>query len=221
MRETWRGTNVKIKERDSYYCNLKLFLIYLVICGHTIEGLIDSSAVAAQTYQVIYSVHMPLFLFLSGLFLKDGTSCLRQMKQMFLYYGVIQGVTVLAGRAAGLSLSLGIPVWHLWYLLSFGCMAGLGWCWYGLVGRFPLSKVGTNTLWTYLLHAPLIKLLEHLRLSKQVRILISPFVAVFILLFLYKLFQWRNPLCALPASGQKNSTRGKTNKTIQVAGWKR
>lgn len=338
-----QGADVKIKERDSYYCNLKLLLLFLVVYGHTIEGFIDSFETAAQLYRVIYAVHMPLFLFLSGLFLKDGTSCLRQMKQMFFYYGAIQSVTVLVGRAAGVSFRLGTPVWHLWYLLSLGCMAALGWCWYALAGRliwlnrgivkivliavaimgvclvgecpivgrwmslsrticflpyflsglfcpreipwerwgfrmlglaglicflgiylnwgcrmpvglfyqadsyqavgvpetgaflrllylcmgfalgvfllaftsrrrFPFSKVGADTLWIYLLHAPLVKLFGYPGISEQVKILISPFIAIFVMLFLYKLFQWRHPMYALPTVkkiGQKRSNDGR------------
>ena len=331
MSEMGQGTDVKIKERDSYYCNLKLLLLFLVIYGHTIEAFIDISEAAAQLYRIIYSVHMPLFLFLSGLFLKDGTSCLRQMKQMFYYYVAIQSVTVLMGRAVGLSFSLGTPVWHLWYLLSLGCMAALGWFWYELAGRliwlnqgivkivlivsailgaclvgecsaigrwmslsrticflpyflmglfcpreipwerwgvhmlglaglicflgiylnwgyrmpvelfyqadsykvvgvseagaflrllylgmgfalgafllaftprqrFLFSKAGADTLWIYLLHAPLVKLFGYLGISEQVRILISPFIAIFVMLFLYKLFQWRHPMYALPTA---------------------
>lgn len=330
MSGKWLSSGVKIKERDSYYCNLKLLLIFCVVYGHIIEGIIDSSAAAAQLYRIIYAVHMPLFLFLSGLFLKDGTSCLRQMKQMFLYYGAIQSVTVLMGRAAGLSLSLGTPVWHLWYLLSLGCMAALGWCFYELAGRFiwlnrgivkivlvvfailvaclvgecsvigrwmslsrticflpyfltglfcpreipwerwgsrilglaglmcfsvlylnwgcrmPVelfyqadsyqavgvpetgaflrllylcmgfalgafllaftprrrflfSKAGADTLWIYLLHAPLVKLFAYPVTSEQVGLIIAPFIAVCVIMFLYKLFQWRHPVYALPA----------------------
>ena len=337
-----QDTDVKIKERDSYYCNLKLFLLFLVVYGHAIEGSIDSSETAAQLYRTIYAVHMPLFLFLSGLFLKDGTSCLRQMKQMFFYYGVIQSVTVMVGRAAGASLSLGTPVWHLWYLLSLGCMAAWGWCFYELAGRFiwlnrgivkiglialailgsclvgecsaigrwmslsrticflpyflagifcpreipwerwgsrmlglaglmcfsviylnwgcsmpvelfyqadsyqavgvpetgaflrllylcmgfalgaflqaftprrrfPFSKVGADTLWIYLLHAPLVKLFGYLGIAEQVGPLVSLFVAVFVILLLYKLFQWRHPLYALPTVKNLEQKRRKNS----------
>lgn len=341
MGETGQRIDFKIKERDSYYCNLKILLIFLVVYGHTIEGLIDSSEAAAQIYRIIYAVHMPLFLFLSGLFLKDGISCLRQMKQMFYYYGVIQSMTVLVGREAGLSFSLGTPVWHLWYLLSLGCMAALGWFWYELAGRliwlnrgivkigliiaailgaclvgecsvigrwmslsrticflpyfltglfcpremtwerwgfrmlglaglmcflgiylnwgcrmpvelfyqadgykavgvpeigaflrllylcmgfvlgafllaytprrrFPFSKAGADTLWIYLLHAPLVNLFGYLGISEQVGLLISPFIAVFVILFLYKLFQWRHPLYALPTVDKGIGKKGWT-----------
>ena len=72
-----------IKERDAVYCNLKLFLIFLVIYGHMIEGRIYEDAVLMQIYRMIYSFHMPLFLFLSGLFLTDFAGCFRQMKKCF------------------------------------------------------------------------------------------------------------------------------------------
>ena len=323
---------LRIKQREALYCNVKLLLIFMVIYGHMIESMIDSVEPLAQVYRVIYSVHMPLFLFLSGFFLKSRLSCLRQAKQMLLYYGTCQSAVVLVGRMLGIQLSLGIPVWLLWYLLSLSCMAALGWLWYvaaerwewlnhvvakivllnlavilactagewsavgrwlslsrticflpyflagmfcpadvnwknrragmaGLIGlavylllyfgsgravptmlfyqadsystlgleqgvllrlicmllaaalgltiltlvpdrRFAFSKLGTDTLGIYLLHGPMIKILEQMWIPMHVWIALSPFLAMYMVYFLYKLFQWQRPLYSLPTVKQ-------------------
>lgn len=323
-----QDTGVKIKQREAFYCNMKLLLIFMVVYGHLLEGIMDNAEPLEQIYRGIYSVHMPLFLFLSGLFLKNRTGCVRQMRQAFLYYAVCQTAVVAVGRVLGQQMSIGTPVWHLWYLLSLGCMAGLGWCWFvlterwqqidrgtvkaalltvsvlialavgkypavgrwlslsrtfcflpfflagvfcsenmdwksvrtkivGLAGlgvwlfmylmwgreipialfyqadsydtlgisqgvrlrmicillavflglfllafvpnrRLPFSKVGADTLWIYLLHAPFVKLFELIELPWHVQIAVAPVLAVCIILFLYKLFQWKHQLYCLP-----------------------
>lgn len=102
-----QDAGVKIKQREAFYCNMKLFL------------------------------------FLSGLFLKNRAGCARQMKQVLLYYAVCQTAVVVVGRVLGQQMSIGTPVWHLWYLLSLGCMAGLGWCWFVLAERWKQLDRGT------------------------------------------------------------------------------
>lgn len=47
----------------------KLLLIFMVVYGHLLEGIMDNAEPLMQIYRIIYSVHMPLFL--SGLFLKS------------------------------------------------------------------------------------------------------------------------------------------------------
>lgn len=49
---------------------LKLFLIVLVVVGHCIEPTRYINSVSGWLYSVIYSFHMPLFVFLSGYFAK-------------------------------------------------------------------------------------------------------------------------------------------------------
>ena len=364
MKTAGQETELRIKQREAFYCNVKLLLMFMVVYGHMIEGMIDSVEPLMQIYRVIYSVHMPLFLFLSGLFLKSRTGCLRQAKQMLLYYGVCQTAVVVLGRMAGEQLRLDTPVWTLWYLLSLACMAGVGWCWYaaterwqwlnngavktmllilavllaceagkwtfvgrwlslsrticflpyflagmfcpagvnwkhrsirliGLVGlgvylmlylglgrhiptkmfyqadsygelalfkawdgrmaihtmmrsnygilnieqgrflrlicmmmalalglgimtlmserRFPFSKLGADTMGIYLLHAPLVKLLEQMALTTHIWIALSPFLAVYMIYLFYKLFQWRRSLYSLTTV--KKEERGAETET--------
>lgn len=64
-----------IKLREAKYCNLKLFLIFLVIYGHLIEPRIWESNILMEQYRWIYLIHMPLFSFLSGLFINKEKDC--------------------------------------------------------------------------------------------------------------------------------------------------
>lgn len=110
-----------VKLRQAGYCNLKLFLIYLVVNGHWIENRVGNPLLLEQ-YQVIYLVHMPLFAFLSGLFTKSTRGCQGQLKKLVPIYIAAQGVYVLTGGAQVFT-----PFWHLWYLLSCCFWTGLAW----------------------------------------------------------------------------------------------
>lgn len=122
---------MKLKQRDADYCNLKFLLIFLVVYGHLIEGRLEESMLCNQIYRIIYTVHMPLFCFLSGFFMKGEAGCLRSMKQMFSYYVILQAAIVIwAALYSKGGYSFFVPVWHLWYLLSLGCMAASGFFWY-------------------------------------------------------------------------------------------
>ena len=55
-----------LRLRDAKYCNLKLFLIFIVLYGHWIEPQTEHSAILLQVYRLIYAFHMPLFFVLSG-----------------------------------------------------------------------------------------------------------------------------------------------------------
>lgn len=62
------------KERVAYYDNMKAILILLVVVGHFIndfKGCVDIHAITVAAAW-IYTFHMPVFLFISGLF---ATSC--------------------------------------------------------------------------------------------------------------------------------------------------
>ncbi|MCD8368568.1 MAG: hypothetical protein LUC48_11240 [Clostridiales bacterium] len=107
-----------IKQRAAYLCNVKLFLLVLVVLGHSME---QTGMKGNLLYRLIYLFHMPLFAFVSGLHLKTVKFCLRQAKTALLIYLLIQGGLVLLDR----SQTLTTPYWHLWYLLSL--------CWWSLL----------------------------------------------------------------------------------------
>lgn len=297
-----------IRRRDAAYCNLKLLLIFLVVYGHLIESKIGQSSVFALQYKIIYLFHMPLFVFLSGLFLTTSKQCLAQGRRMLGWYLGIQGTLSLLWPE---QYTLSLPYWHLWYLLSFACWCALGWllclrpqgriskglllalsvgiaCWAGTVPkigrpfslsrtlvflpfflaglfcprevpwrrlrllglggltlgiaayrklkpvsvyflyhaapytgsagwtarlwalaaglglglflltwtpelRLPCSKIGNDTFWIFLLHAPLVRELRKLPLEWWS----APLLAAGVVWLLFKLFQWWGPMCAI------------------------
>ena len=105
-----------VRVRNAYYCNVKLFLMWLVVFGHWIEPEIYTDPGRYGLYRLIYRVHMPLFVFLSGLFVKDRAGALRQLRRMGPVYALCQGIAVLLGKTPWQT-----PWWVLWYLLSLCC----------------------------------------------------------------------------------------------------
>ncbi len=59
-----------IKERIYKFDNIKLLSILLVVVGHVIEPYTGKSDMFKSLFIFIYSFHMPLFIFISGLFQK-------------------------------------------------------------------------------------------------------------------------------------------------------
>ncbi len=112
-----------LKERSAFFCNLKALLIFLVVYGHLIETRLYDSSLLMWLYRMIYAVHMPLFAFLSGMFLKEAKACMAQMKSTLCSYIVFQLLYLAAARRLGECFF--IPYWHLWYLLSLSCWAGI------------------------------------------------------------------------------------------------
>lgn len=69
---------------------------------------------------------MPLFVFLSGLFLNDATACLHQIKRFIPLYILCQSIAYLFGAASDAAT----PWWIFWYLFSYCTWAGLGILWF-------------------------------------------------------------------------------------------
>lgn len=57
-------------KRIALWDNLKLFLIFLVVLGHVTFDYFDTSQMFRTMSTVIYTFHMPAFVFISGLFCK-------------------------------------------------------------------------------------------------------------------------------------------------------
>ena len=132
-----------VKLRDARFCNLKLLLIFLVIYGHLIEPGIYQSEVLMTQYKWIYLFHMPLFSFLSGLFLNDRKACGRQFIKMLTLYIVLPTLAVILGNGKVKPLT---PYWHLWYLLSYSVWAALSWLWFRFCGNKGKFAILTLTV---------------------------------------------------------------------------
>ena len=56
-----------IKERDYLWDNIKAFLITTVVVGHVLPALNLTALVSQGVTYIIFSFHMPAFVFVSGL----------------------------------------------------------------------------------------------------------------------------------------------------------
>ena len=69
------------KERIALWDNTKFLLMILVVVGHFINRNLGSSHLYQSMYLFIWSFHMPLFIFVSGLFHKN-----RNIKEKVISY---------------------------------------------------------------------------------------------------------------------------------------
>lgn len=139
----------ELKEREAYYCNLKLFLLFFVVLGHWIEPYTGLSPWVHSVYRVIYTVHMPLFVFLSGTFLTSPERAKNQAVDALSCYLAAQTIVILTGRLLGFSFRLSVPYWHLWYLLSLSLWSWALWMlerWGRLSGRPLWVRAGAVLL---------------------------------------------------------------------------
>lgn len=113
-----------VKLREANYCNLKLLLIFLVIYGHWIELSIHDNEFLMLQYRTIYYFHMPVFVFLTGLFLRGEGECIRQIRRLGPIYLICQTGAVLFGTDPR------EPYWILWYLFSVCIWSILGALWF-------------------------------------------------------------------------------------------
>lgn len=100
---------------------LKGAAILLVVIGHALEGLLTSQ-LNYYLYSVIYSFHMPLFVFLAGLYAKsnlterDAANIVKRIVLPFVVFQIAytQYVQFVPGWVYG-PLQ---PYWILWFLVS-------------------------------------------------------------------------------------------------------
>ena len=75
------------KERIAYFDNLRAILIFLVVFGHFCEISMPYSDHAKVVRYVIYVFHMPLFVFVSGLFNRNNDTK-RCVSRAFGFYAI-------------------------------------------------------------------------------------------------------------------------------------
>lgn len=131
------------KVRDVYICNVKALLMFLVIMGHLLECRLENEAICLL-YKLIYSIHMPLFAYITGLGAGSMGKCKRQCIASLQCYLVVQSIVMLyVGISRGSSCQLFTPYWHLWFLLAM--------VWWSLGGWLCLYCQQKGIPWTALL----------------------------------------------------------------------
>lgn len=111
------------KARDSYFDNLRGFLIICVIIGNSLEYINPTSIDPHYLILSLYMFHMPLFTFISGYFCSKSKRSTKEkvidtvkiylFAQIFYYF-----FNLIISKNYGLKFELLKPSWTLWYLLA-------------------------------------------------------------------------------------------------------
>ncbi|WP_088052109.1 acyltransferase family protein [Virgibacillus dakarensis] len=111
-------------ERNAFFDNAKLALIFLVVFGHMIQPFTNGSNDINTLYTWIYTFHMPAFIFLSGFFAKGSGNkayVLKLAKKLILPYLIFQllytAFYFFIGKDDWQS-GVFYPQWSLWFLFS-------------------------------------------------------------------------------------------------------
>ncbi len=113
------------KTRDAYIDNVKGVLIFLVVLGHMVNPFIDSERGYKTTFDFIYAFHMPLFIFISGMFsraMRTSEAIKRYLPTIllpfFLFHLLYELSDILIrGEPSYYTKNLQ-PYWIMWYLWS-------------------------------------------------------------------------------------------------------
>lgn len=112
------------KTRNYYFDNVKFLLIFLVVTGHIIEPMIENFLWLKSLYVIIYSFHMPMFVFISGYFSKniENTHIAKRITHYVLPYMIFQLLYSLFNiyilKAPNAFITFIAPYWIMWYMFS-------------------------------------------------------------------------------------------------------
>ena len=114
-----------IKDRDYFFDNARAFLIFLVVFGHLLQPYTSEDKFLSALYLLIYSFHMPTFLFISGYFAKnlDKPHYLEKIAKKLLvpyiiFFAFFSIYYYLTGKEDAIQLDPFNPVFALWFLLT-------------------------------------------------------------------------------------------------------
>ncbi len=78
------------KTRDYLFDNYKAFLIFMVVLGHFVELASDDNLFLECVKWMVFSFHMPAFVFVSGYFSKKKSSFLKLIRRLMVPYLVFE-----------------------------------------------------------------------------------------------------------------------------------
>lgn len=112
-------------KRLYFFDNAKYILIVLVLVGHFFEVILDQNELAKSLYILIYTFHMPAFIFIAGYFSNINYNLknylLKIFKELLIPYFIFQLLYQSFDALLNdfnLSLNFKKPYWILWFLLS-------------------------------------------------------------------------------------------------------
>ncbi|MDO4473523.1 MAG: acyltransferase family protein [Eubacteriales bacterium] len=108
-------------KREYLFDNYKVLLILMVVMGHFIEPCTDNNTFLYELKWIIFSVHMPAFVFVSGYFSKKDPSMKKLVKGLVIPYFVYEIIyyllyTFVLHKSTGLYFAR--PKFSLWYLMA-------------------------------------------------------------------------------------------------------
>lgn len=105
-------------EREYQYDNMKFILILLVVFGHLLEYI--RGDISENIYRIIYTFHMPVFVFISGYFAKFKKK--KIIFQLLIPYLVLQTIYIFFDckiiSSSDIVIQYVTPYWLLWFILT-------------------------------------------------------------------------------------------------------
>lgn len=117
-------TGLNKNQRIYKWDNLKFVLILLVVTGHFISGFTEKSDTANRLFLIIYTFHMPLFIFIAGLFSKSainkGRLKIERVYMFLLIYLLLTAVTYFIKLLLGTNENIDLlGTYHVqWYMFA-------------------------------------------------------------------------------------------------------
>lgn len=112
------GSGTKPKRRLPYWDNVKGILIFLVAFGHCLYDA-PWSPVTGTVVSVIYTFHMPAFVFVSGFFGKSGHSRSESsIARLVVGYAIFDFLALLKEYSRGGPAVLSVPYVSMWFMIS-------------------------------------------------------------------------------------------------------
>ncbi len=105
-------------QRNYKMDNLRFFLIFLVIMAHFMECF--KGEWTSALYRIIYSFHMPAFLFLTGYFARfDRKKIALNLIYPYILFQILYRIfdALIYKEKDTFTIEFGTPYWLLWYLL--------------------------------------------------------------------------------------------------------
>lgn len=78
-----KSIQVNSSSREALWDNVKFTMIILMVIGHFADPFVAKSDVCKSIFLFVYAFHMPVFIFISGLFYNE-----KDCKRKFLYYAI-------------------------------------------------------------------------------------------------------------------------------------
>ncbi|MEE3469137.1 MAG: acyltransferase family protein [Butyrivibrio hungatei] len=104
-------------KRDYSFDNMKVLLITLVVFGHALEEF-GTTGKLGLIRAVIYSFHMPLFIFISGYFSKSDAKPEKLLKTTIIPFIIFNTIWMFIQGTAINKINFFKPIYVFWYLLS-------------------------------------------------------------------------------------------------------